>query len=569
MNTQTNHNFLKSLPMVAGILGNKLGVDVELGSKCCTNGRVIELPLALQERAITREELLGFLVHEASHVRFTDFSVQASTPLHFKLMNAIEDARIEKQIAEHYPGAQYLLNRCYEPMLASMSTMLRKMDPASAFVSYALFATQNTFNPLFASIKDATRARAVDLLGEKLMTNVDSELVNFPNLGSTADVRDLAQKLLELLKQAASAPQANKSSHPSKTDASPQCSGVDPNSASDDAVANQKEKTRSSKNSSHCSDIDASDFVLNAQKAHQGKPEKIKCIDLSEQLREKIEKHAAPQPCSSPTRLTTDFSCPEVSSPLQKDRLRGQLLLQQAYADSVAARRALLGAIQTKVRTGYYTANHGRRINPSRMGRLTAGSTRVFERREEVHAIDTSVSILLDLSGSVGQALSELAIRACLAMMAALRSISFVKSTLNVFPCAAGLKVHVNNGYYFKVVPFEDKIEKHVDLIGTLTSFGGTPLAEALLGTAAELSQRPEHKRIIFVVTDGRVCVRGQEILKELRHSCTIVGIFIGISVNNETLRGLFDVCEELRSFGQLQTTLMSISQALILKGLG
>ena len=72
--------------------------------------------------------------------------------------------------------------------------------------------------------------------------------------------------------------------------------------------------------------------------------------------------------------------------------------------DSVVARRALLGILQAKSREGVYTANSGRRIQVSRLSRLTTGSTKIFERREEVPAIDTSVSLLLDLSGSVGKA---------------------------------------------------------------------------------------------------------------------------------------------------------------------
>lgn len=601
MNTPASQNFLNSLPLVAGILGNKLGVTVELGSCCCTNGQVIELPLNLDERAVTREELLGFLVHEASHVRYTDFSVGSPQPLLQELINAIEDARIEKLIIGQYAGAQYLLNRCHAPLQDSLVKNIDQVNPASVYATYALLASENTYNSQFAASKDAVRAKAVQLFGQELMAKTDALLADFPKLRSTSDVKVLAQKLLDLLKQAAkSKPLLRPEQQPADSQqpdsmgchkrSSEKRSGdnsdsqrrpaqgrgkENPDSTSEtDAFGNESESTSSYKENSQSSDdgnspdgSGSNGFAENAQNAYSSKANEIHRPDLSKQLREKIGRHAAPVSADLATRVSADFKCPDVRIDRHKASENGQKLLEQAYADSVAARRTLLGAVQAKARTGCYNADRGRRISLSRMSRLTIGSSKVFERREEVRSVDTAVSILLDLSGSVG-CKSELAIRACLAMLIALRSISFVKSTMNVFPCAAGGNFNVNNGDYFKVVPFDDKVEKHVDLIGSLASFGGTPLAEAILGAAAELSQRSERKKIIFVITDGRACMREIHIVKKLRHpDCTLVGIFIDTAVD-ESVKRHFDVYRSLTGFGDLQSALMSICQSLILKGL-
>lgn len=448
MNTPANKNFLNSLPLVAGILGNKLGVTVELGSDCCTNGQVIELPLNLNERAVTREELLGFLVHEASHVRYTDFSVVSTHPLLQELTNAIEDARIEKLIIGQYAGAQYLLNRCHAPLQDSFVKNIEQVDPASAYAAYALLAAEHTYNPQFAASKDAVRARTVRFFGQELMTKADAVLADFPKLKSTADAKVMAEKLLDLLKQAAeSKPQT--SSVQMRSSQNKGKGKTDSDSAFDsEASENESRASTSSKENSQSSDDENSadesgsdSFASNAQKAYSSKADNIHRPDLSKQLRDKIGKHAARVPADAVTRVSADFHCPTVRGDRQNASKNGQKLLQQAYADSVAGRRTLLGAVQAKARTGCYNANRGRRISLSRMGRLTVGSTKIFERREEVRSVDTAVSILLDLSGSVG-CKSEQAIRACLAMLLALRSISFVKSTMNVFPCAAGGQIH-------------------------------------------------------------------------------------------------------------------------------
>ena len=100
-------DFLKSLPITAGIIGNKLGVEVCIGNCAKTDGQTITLPATLDERDISRNELLGFLIHEAAHVRFTKMfkhselsNLLAQCPIAFSLLNCIEDARIEKLICK-------------------------------------------------------------------------------------------------------------------------------------------------------------------------------------------------------------------------------------------------------------------------------------------------------------------------------------------------------------------------------------------------------------------------------------------------------------------------------------
>lgn len=81
-------DFLKSLPITAGIIGNKLGVEVCIGNCAKTDGQTITLPATLDERDISRNELLGFLIHEAAHVRFTKMFNLHSVPLRFRCSTA-------------------------------------------------------------------------------------------------------------------------------------------------------------------------------------------------------------------------------------------------------------------------------------------------------------------------------------------------------------------------------------------------------------------------------------------------------------------------------------------------
>ena len=240
---------------------------------------------------------------------------------------------------------------------------------------------------------------------------------------------------------------------------------------------------------------------------------------------------------------------------------KGNERLARAKMDSVVARRALLGILQAKSREGVYTANSGRRIQVSRLSRLTTGSTKIFERREEVPAIDTAVSLLLDLSGSVGKA-DDMAIRAALALIYAMQSIPKTKAALTVFPGCIGQRGEA----CVTMIPFGSKPEKYAHGIGSLTSGGSTPLAETLVQTCVELSKRHEHRKIIIVVTDGCINENARTMLAKVAKSgMTLVGIGVGQHLASNFFSEAFPISAVIKDFSELQNALMNISKQVLL----
>ena len=70
-----NQSIVRSLPLVASVLGKRYGVKVAIGGdKACTDGSTIHLPALPPDGD---ETLLGlvrsFIDHESAHVRSTDF----------------------------------------------------------------------------------------------------------------------------------------------------------------------------------------------------------------------------------------------------------------------------------------------------------------------------------------------------------------------------------------------------------------------------------------------------------------------------------------------------------------
>lgn len=640
---RTTENFLKSLPIVASQLGNKLGVKVNLGNSACTDGEVITLPLSVDERSTSREELLGFLVHEASHIRHTSMAATAMLrsfpPIAFELTNAVEDARIEQLITAEYAGASYLLNEAHKPCYEKVLAPDFNTNPQTAFVLYPLYACEATYNAAITPCRDVFRQQCVNHFGEEIMTQVDQELKVYPTLTTTYDVVEVALRLMAILTAALppdNQPQSDESQEPDQQqsqqsssaaesqDCSPQEGTSQKNSAkaqSNDDVSGSKQKSdesnqgspnnsnsetdkqseSSSENSGQDSDQTSDQNQANgsssssASKEEKTKERKAKRIGKAiaralgpkmkidqslnpgEALKAKLNNDASDKEASEDSRVTNTFEAkaPATCSELLKGckvsksiPLLGEQRLQIAKKQSVKARKALSSMVQAKARTGFYIANSGHRVSARCLHRLNAGNTRIFEKRDEVVGINTSVSLLLDLSGSVcGD--EETVISAGLAMIEALRGIQGVKAQMGVFPACA-------NQYLFNekkeagalnvVVPFGEDPRKYLKEIGSLTAFGGTPLANALVQNVIQLTSRPENRHIIIVVTDGYVSCDAELIIKKLLKSgITVVGIGVG-GVSSDSFDSLFPIWEVL-PFDGLPEALMKISRRLMLEG--
>ena len=669
--TKTTENFLKSLPIVASQLGNKLGVKVELGNGASTNGETITLPWTVDEQSTSREELLGFLVHEASHVRHTSMyalrRLVGFPPIAFGLTNALEDARIEQLITSEYAGARYLLDEahksCHEQILKSDF----KANPPTAFSMYPLFAAEASYHPQMAPYAEVFRRQCVKHFGESIVSDVDRVLADYPKLRSTDDTVDMALKLLEILEKAlppeeepqqqdeqddsqnsddssdsedqndasqGEGGQGSQSQDPSSDQgndgnqnpeasdqgnqnpfntqnpsgsSSDQQSGEsgqegdgsrDTSGSSSDGNAGEGDEgsedseSESDQSSDQSSDQDAqsnggssSDTSKKGDRQSKrigksiartlsGRARIDTSVNPGEALKTKLNKEASIDPNSDKEltcgniEATVPMVCAEY---LKEEKLDpkyselGQLRLNEARKQSIKARKALLSMVQAKARTGFYIADSGRRVSARCLHRINVGNTRIFEKRDEVVGTNTTVSLLLDLSGSV-EGDEETVITAGLAMIEALRGIQGVKAQMEVFPACANHFIPYGCGALNVVVPFGHDPRKYTREIGTLTTGGGTPLPQALIQTAMQLQSRPESRHIIIVVTDGWVTSDAQLIIQKLLKSgVTVVGIGVG-GVIEECFDGIFPIWEIL-PFEGLGEALMKVSRRLMLEG--
>ena len=564
MRTSNTKCFLKGLPIVAACLGDKLGVQIKLGNTACTDGRTIVLPVNIDEKKINKEELLGFVVHEAGHIRYTDMQCWKNrdpSPLLRSLANAIEDSRIERLMIKKYAGAQYLLRCAHDPCLEEYLKPAYKPNEASALGLYCITATSAMFRDgLAVKVRDVMRGWCVRYFGERTTAAVDAELSNFFKFKSVYDVIACSERIISLLKKRAV---CRENLRPTEGE------GHSATGKTDAEVGNHDTETSKEANQA---------AAKAAAAALEAKPEEIDTSDLSENGQEKLQDAADLSGQVEQTPFKVDWR-----NPISPDKVLlfgnmgyefGRKRLAEAKVNSARLRRAMTGIIQAKSHEGVYTAASGRRLQASRLSRLISGSTQVFERREETQNVDTAVSVLLDLSGSTGVAGGNLAIQSALSLITALQTVPKVKTALTVFPAVAlrGDAWGDNMSFIKKepcinVLPFGERLEKRVQLIGCLESLGATPLTETLARSCKVLSQRPEKRKVVIVITDGAIRDNSNSVLECMRRwgiEVAAVGIGLDSSDDEEYFRQAFPIYALLDDFAQLPAALMNIGTQLM-----
>ena len=173
------------------------------------------------------------------------------------------------------------------------------------------------------------------------------------------------------------------------------------------------------------------------------------------------------------------------------------------------------------------------RLNRSALARVAAGSSTIFERRDVCEGFDTDVHVLLDASGSMGDAgKMSAALEVGLIVTQAAASVG-ASCTTEVF----------NSIGYIRAGALAGKRTPNPADFGVLVNQadGGTPLSPHMARAAvAQAARAPGKRRVLFLVTDGG-CDYGQETVKRMaRHLEKTCGTVIAHVSIFTALRGSF-----------------------------
>lgn len=457
---------MRSLPLVASILGRRYGVRVRIGGKdAYTDGKTIQLPSLPTEDASLLPLVRGYLDHEAGHVRETDFEAlrQAQlSPIEKHITNILEDWRVENKLAAVFPGCRANFDWLIEHFFGG-DMQAKPTDDATTILHWLLLVVRSWDVPSVAAQRDAL-ATIVDSGFPGVRQRVEPILARaYANCGSTPAAIVYAQEIVHALRLWMDAC-SSQGTHPRNSHATQAQRAANAEATPDNGDADQIR-------------VEAVQGMLEA--SAEALPSAMGTL-----LAEAIQ-HCA----TEGNTLSVATEQPRRASPLTPEAM------VQARTASVSIRTRLHGLIQTKILTRDITGRSGK-LDTRRLHRIVSSDARLFRSRTERQGISTAVHILLDCSGSM-TAHMRLACTACYATATALEAVG-TNVALTAFP---GHYIQEQDSWatVSPLIRHGQRVHQQVDL----GAGGGTPFAETLWWAMQVMLPLRERRKIILVITDG------------------------------------------------------------------
>lgn len=542
-------HIIKSLPLLASVLGRKYGVQVRIGGdNAFTNGNVIQLPsLPLDCDKTLLGLIRGLIDHESAHIRDTDFEALKAanlTPLEKHIWNTIEDWRAENVLSAVYPGCrenfQWLIKHFFLPKSRKRKRKEQVSDPAMLILEWLLITVRSWDVPELNEERDYLRASA-EIHYPGLTHEIKPYLRLIPqNCASTLDAFGFACEIANIIRKYARLMEQlqNQQQGQAEQGASNASSGAqsDP-SGQPDAQADPAQALQSLQN------------ILSAG-ANGG----VFPGDIGDKLKEAIT-----DACSQPgERLQVAVITRKLTAPLAQTELDNS-------RQSTTALRTRLQALMQSTRSVRNHSGYVGALNIHKLHSLAAGNAKVFLRKGERVGVNTAVHILIDSSGSMNGRDMQLASQACFAVASALQGIKGISVGVTTFP-ERGVYEGTQCEHWETVTP----ILRHGEKMHTrfaMSGAGNTPLDSALWWTMQQLHPMPEPRKMILIITDGQP--DNSQLAKSAISEAVKLGQEVyGIGIANASILSLLpNTSSVINSISELAPSMFGVLQRALIAG--
>lgn len=572
-----------ALPMIARALGDHLGVEVRQGSKACTDGNVIFLPpmpedeKVFKDRKYTAYELakvlgIGMVVHESSHVRYTDFeSVKLGdlTPVHRFLTNALEDIRIEYKIAKDFPGTADDLQQMVTVLSMDGFWSPSKDDdhPASVMQNWLLYKLRHDYlgQTGIADVLAETDRVFRNIIPEGVGIKLEALMFDVDLCKSTTDVVTLAGKILKMIQEEAEKEEENEEDQDQGDgdDSQGQNQSQD-NGAADGDNSGDKSKDKEGQAGDQQSDqiqgqgsgdkSEGNDSNGDGmQQAADGAGNGTHKQEVLKQILEAGEDAKADDLGETLAGILNSMADPSqgvVMANKVKAKSMGHDMgfIQETQGSVNALKHRLQIMLQSHARSRVLSCASGNQLRSSRLHTAKLGGN-VFQKKIKTVQVNTAVKVLLDLSASMSGVKVEVAKRAAFALGMSLEAIPGVKVSVATFPDSDGrwLSIKDING-------FNEPVKSCSKNFSSMQVCGNTPLAESLYSAWYDLIKQREPRKILLVITDGQPNNIGKAVtlVKDIEKSgVEICGIGIQLNVEhifrrNATINDVSDLSQAM-----------------------
>jgi hypothetical protein len=489
-------DIIKSLPLLASILGRKYGVRVEIGGDTAyTDGTTIHLPgLPVDMDGTNLNLIRGYTDHESAHIRDTDFDALKTaslTPLEKTVWNCLEDWRVENRLASVFPGCrenfQWLIKHLFLPRTGDDSPVQKSESPAMNILEWLLLTVRSWDVPELAEQRDQLQA-AVESGFPGLTLELEPVLCSIPaRCHSTGEAIAIAREITAILQRYVSFLQEK----------------------AGEAGDRNGGNTGDSQNTKNSEELGKPEGPGDAGDWAGGKREKI--ANALQNLNSLLSagENDLPEDFGSILQNAVSNACDNGRERLRVAVVSGKNTCSLVQGEMDASRKATtalrtrLQALMQSVRSVRNHSGYAGALDSRRLHLLATGSARVFLRRGERLGVNTAAHLLLDCSSSMGGGRMSLASQTCFAVASALQGIRGVSLGVTAFPGRPVKDEHSpsrqNDDTVAPILRHGQKIHADFGMAGE----GGTPLAPALWWVLQQLYFLPEPRKIVLLITDG------------------------------------------------------------------
>jgi len=550
--------FEEACKTAAKTFGKKHNVSVVFaGSHAKTDGSTIYLPAMDQNKKLSQQQLSvarGYVDHEAGHIRYTDNklysdavkeAMRCDDKLMPQIMNALEDVRIERLITKQYPGAKTNL-KATTKSVNQIYLDMHKDKPEIADTLSSVGAVGITWEGRRRlGYDNALNEDCITTLPDDDKQTVEQFVDMVDGMESTADMITCARNIAKTIRVHDDVPEPKVSDGTGEADGdSVKSKGTGNSEATDE----HEELDGDISMQESEADSDDEGGGLGASTTHKGKVLRDKLTDITPIPVETNIGRILGQTNSADygyddvhapyTIATTESdkyhhatdkkgkyvsdSGDDYSYGVHMGNPKGDKKYQEVInimgSRASVMRRKLERALMSTQMRGWNTGFEHGRFDTKRLVSAYQGNPNVFKMREEVEELDTAVSILVDMSGSMHGKRTLLAQQSCIALAESVHKVG----------CALEIRGFTNRssfldrshyritGKYSRTDPmdifvfktFAEKLMNAKRSLGNLASvqqdYGGQNSdACAVLSSIKSILKRKESKQILMVLSDG------------------------------------------------------------------
>ncbi|MEX6204707.1 VWA domain-containing protein [Providencia hangzhouensis] len=606
-----------SLAIVANVLAGKFDISIKFTTDeayCgVSESGKYEIGIPYTTDTSFGNILLGFLLHEIGHAKFTDFSFVAQTGNKYisVLENICEDIWIESKLEHVYGGAKYYLDAVRQHVFTEkpINSVISIEEKITFFINYVLLHGRSKYNGVVVNNINELKLQFISIFTKAISDKVDRLLEMVLSSTTTVDNNLIAKKLFIVLATALqlkpqdTLPPSDGSSDDAGSPSSGNSEGNDPNDSGNsegndpNGSGNSEGNDPDGSGNSNCSGVGESSNGPNDVNVStetdiddlDSNPESFSYIfkDVSfDSINDNVIQDIT-STISNPEQLKKDMSSKGIVNDFfnvaiintewkknfdQATQTITSLDIKRSLTTGSRLRRSFEKLVHDNTTSTSRLKEQGARIKSSKLAGVKTGNTNIFKTKNVIQSPNCACSILLDTSSSMYEYHFDTSrIRAALSSVIAVLeglNISGVSTACYAFP----FYVEESNSLLVQTMkprytPLRASISQ-----GVFTHkgcLGSTPLAESLIPVISEIALSREKKKMIFIITDGEP--NDDKKTQEIINSATIEGIEVCTFVLNEDgtneayFKGIFGKNTIfIKNFNEIEQSILQMCANLI-----